>query len=232
MTIFDDARRGILIGARLKNWGLDSTSLNSQEDSTGWTLLATAVVSGHPNQVEQLLEQGAQPTRRCRDGETPLLLAAWKTPIERPLILQKLLFKIPKEDIKEFIDQTCDLAENKTPLMYAIEKLDGDSVRLLVNAGARRDVKNNHGFNAVDLAKNTGKSFIVNALDPKEEQSKLARLASNVINVVRHVIWWVNDKFNGFMGRVFGFGGQRDEGTEKVSKYLRISQTAQHPTSC
>lgn len=213
MSIFDDARRGTLIGDRLKNWvRLDSSALNSQDPSTGWTLLATAVVSGFPKQVEQLLERGAKPTLRCRDGETPLLLAAWKTPRERPIIVQKLLSYVPKESI----DDTCDLAENNTPLMCAIEKLDVDSVRLLAKAGARLNIKNNDGFNAVEVAKNTGKNSVRNALEPEKEQSKLARLASDVITFMRHVVSWFDNKFNGLMGKVFGFKGERHKGTEKV----------------
>ncbi len=220
MSIFDDARGGALIGARLNNWLRYNTSaLNSQDPSTGWTLLATAVVSGFPNQVERLLERGAKANLRCKNGETPLLLAAWKTPIERPLIVQMLLSYIPKESI----DDTCDLAENNTPLMFAIEKLDVDSVRLLAKAGARLHVKNDDGFDAVEVAKNTGKHSVRNALDPEKEQSYLARLASNVITFGRHVVSWVDNKFNGFMGKVFGFKGERHKSAEKVPNYLWTS---------
>jgi hypothetical protein len=35
------------------------------------------------------------------------------------------------------IDDTCDLAENNTPLMCAIEKPDIDCIRSLAAAGAR-----------------------------------------------------------------------------------------------
>jgi ankyrin repeat protein len=216
MTIFDDARSGILIGARLENWLRPNPEvLNSQDDSTGWTLLATAVVSGFPNQVEQLLKKGAMATLRCKMGETPLLLAAWKTSMERPLIVQKLLSYVPKASI----DDTCDIAENNTPLMCAIEKLDVDSVRLLARAGARLHVKNDDGFNAVDVAINTGKYSVRNALEPEKEQSKLARLASNVISVVRHVVSWLDNKFKGFMSKVFNFKGERHKSAEKVPDY-------------
>ncbi|KAF2807333.1 uncharacterized protein BDZ99DRAFT_421356 [Mytilinidion resinicola] len=212
MSIFDDARRGALIGARLDNWlRPDYSALNSQDPSTGWTLLATAVVSGIPNQVEQLLKRGAKANLRCRNGETPLLLAAWKTLMERPLIVQMLLSYVPKKSI----DHTCDLAENNTPLMWAIERLDVDSVRLLAKAGARLHIKNDDGFDAVEVAKNTGKHSVRNALYPEKEQSYLARLASNVITFGRHVVSWVDNKFNGFMGKVFGFKGEHHKSAEK-----------------
>jgi ankyrin repeat protein len=121
MSIFEDARKGTLIGTRLSNWLRNSpNALNSQDPETGLTLLATAVVSGFPNEVEQLLDLGATPTLRCKNRETPLLLAAWKTLKERALIVQILLSRISKGSI----DDTCDNAENSTPLMWAIEKMD------------------------------------------------------------------------------------------------------------
>lgn len=212
MTIFDEARRGTLNAA-----GLTDSELNSQDPSTGWTLLATAVVSGFPNQVEQLLTRGAEATLSCKNGETPLLLAAWKTLKERPLIVQKLLRYVPEKNI----DDTCQLAEYNTPLMCAIEGLDVDSVRLIARAGAKLYIKNNDGFNAVEVAKNTGKRSVKNALEPEEEQSNLARLASGVITFMRHVVSWVNDKFQGAMSKVFNFKGERDKSTEKVPNYLR-----------
>lgn len=225
MSIFDDARRGALIGARLDNWLRSNSSvLDSQDPNTGWTLLATAVVSGFPKQVEQLLGRGAKASLRCRNGETPLLLAAWKTSMERPLIVQMLLSHVPKESI----DDTCDLAENNTPLMCAIENLDVDSVRLLAKAGARLHIKNDDGFDAVEVAKNTGKHSVRNALYPEKEQSDLARLASNVITFMRHIVSWIDNKLSGFLGKVFGFKGERHESAEKVSNYLLASKIAQH----
>jgi ankyrin repeat protein len=211
MTIFDDARSGTLNAATLTY-----DELNSQDPTTGWTLLATAVVSGYPNQVEKLLEKGAKPTLHCRDGETPLLLAAWKTTKERPLIVQKLLLHVPKENI----DDTCQLAEYNTPLMCAIEHLDVDSVRLLAKAGARLHIKNDAGFNAVEVAKNTGKRSLQNALEPEKEQTNLMRLASTVIIFMRHVVSWVNDKFQNAMGKIFNFIGERNDSIDKVFDYF------------
>ncbi|RYP11085.1 hypothetical protein DL764_000243 [Monosporascus ibericus] len=218
MSTFDDARRGALIGARLDNWLLyNSSALNSQDPSTGLTLLATAVVSGFPNQVEQLLERGAKANLRCRKGETPLLLAAWKTTMERPLIVQMLLSYVPKESI----DDTCSEANNNTPLMCAIERLDVESVRLLTKAGARLHIKNDDGFDAVEVATNTGKPLLRNALYPEKEQSYLARLASNVISFGRHVISWLDNKFHGFMSKKFGFKGERHRSAEKKLKAMK-----------
>jgi ankyrin repeat protein len=214
MSIFDDARNGTLIGARLNNWlKLGTTDLNAQESSSGWTLLATAVASGFPKQVDQLIKRGAEVDRLCRDGETPLLLAAWKTENERPLIVQTLLAQTPT---KAIIDTTCAVAENKTPLMYAIERADLESVRLLRKAGASLRIKNDDGFNAEEVAQNTGKKAVLRALYPEKEQSDLARLAANVVTFILFVVAWVDTALNGVMGRAFGITGALHPRTNQV----------------
>ncbi|OAL53539.1 hypothetical protein IQ07DRAFT_667503 [Pyrenochaeta sp. DS3sAY3a] len=215
MTIFDDARAGRLLGPRIENWlRTDRSILNSKESGSGWTVLATAVVSGFPGQVEQLLEKGADATLRCDNNETPLLLATWETQVERPLMVNTLLSRIPENS--EAVDQTCDRAGNITPLMWAIEKSDVECVRLLAKHGARQDIPNSLGLNAVQLAENTGNRKIIRALDPKEEQKDRAGIVSHVITIIRHIVSWVDTKFNGFMESVFGFKGERDEGSEQI----------------
>lgn len=214
MSIFDDARNGTLIGARLDNWlKLGTTDLNAQDPSSGWTLLATAVASGFPNQVDQLIKKGAEVNRLCRDLETPLLLATWKTENERPLIVQILL---AQSQSKAIIDTTCAIAENKTPLMYAIERADIESVKLLRKAGASLQIKNNDGFNAKEVAQNTGKKAILRALNPEKEQTDLARLAANVITFILHVVAWVDSALNGVIGRAFGITGTLHPRTNQV----------------
>lgn len=215
MTIFDDARRGALLGTRLQNWlNSDPNILKSKESRTGWTVLATAVVSGFPKQVQELLDKDADATLLCEKGESPLLLAAWKTDVERPLIISKLLSRIPRNP--KFIDHTCELAENNTPLMWAAEKVDVECVRLLAKAGASQDLMNVHDFTVVDIATNTGKkNKLLNALDPEDEQN-IASITSNAITLMRDIVSWVDNKFNGFMGKMFGFKGERDEVLEEV----------------
>lgn len=63
--------------------------------------------------------------------------------------------------------------------MWAIEYLDVDSVRLLEKAAACLHIKNEHEFNAVEVAKNAGKRSVQNAMKPQEEQTNLMRLASS-----------------------------------------------------
>ncbi|KAH7083760.1 hypothetical protein FB567DRAFT_630257 [Paraphoma chrysanthemicola] len=209
MTIFDEASRGTLMVA-----GLTRQELESKDPITGYTLLATTVVSGYPDLVEELLRRGADATKACTNGETPLLLAAWKAMKERALILQKILRPL-KGDYKE-IDRSCDVAESNTPLMLAIKNLDVDSVRLLAGAGASLDTPNDDGFNAVEVAQNTGKRSVHNALKPQEEEHNFMRLSSSVLTVMRHIVSRANDMFQGAMSTVFGFEGEHDASTEEA----------------
>ncbi|KAL2686876.1 hypothetical protein Neosp_004418 [[Neocosmospora] mangrovei] len=196
MSIFDDARRGVLVGATLDNWlKTNPTILDEQDPITGWTPLATAVVSGFPEQVEQLMKKGAKLDGRCRDGETPLLLATWKTNRERRLIVQTLLSKMPRESV----DSTCAAAANNTPLMFAIEKADLVTIRMLREAGASLKIKNNDGFDARELAKNTENKAISRALNPKAERSQRAGMAGLMISVLLFIVAWVNANVMGIV---------------------------------
>ncbi|KAK4458192.1 hypothetical protein QBC42DRAFT_186588 [Cladorrhinum samala] len=182
---------------------------------TGLTPLAAAVVSGNADEVQQLLEKGADPNERSLNGETPLLLAAWKAAREAPLITQLLLSKLSRDSV----DDTCDAAENKTPLMCAIERaaaskssLDLEVIRLLRSAGASLAIRNNDGFNATEVAKGlkVGATSIVRmkaifrALHPESERSSLATLNSVVVSFLLFVVGAVNNLSDGAVDRLSG----------------------------
>ncbi|KAJ8105764.1 hypothetical protein ONZ43_g7294 [Nemania bipapillata] len=206
-SVFEDARQGILVDARLDAWLKDDqTYLEQEEPSTGWTLLAIAAAYGFPQEVDQLLRRGAKPYLRCRDGETPLLLAAWKATKERPLLVQTILRRTSPESTEattdDTIDATCDAAENKTPLMYAIDNSDIETV-----------------------AENTKNKSILRALNPGKEQSDLARLSSIVITVILNVVAWVNTALDNVVKRIFGISGERNQSTNE-----RINPGPEEPT--
>ena len=198
---------------------------------TGLTPLAAAVVSGNADEVQQLLEKGADPNERSLNGETPLLLAAWKAAREAPLITQLLLSKLSRDSV----DDTCDAAENKTPLMCAIERaaaskssLDLEVIRLLRSAGASLAIRNNDGFNATEVAKGlkVGATSIVRmkaifrALHPESERSSLATLNSVVVSFLLFVVGAVNNLSDGAVDRLSGVTTKVDP----VIKEVRGSQ--------
>jgi hypothetical protein len=100
--------------------------------------------------------------------------------------------------------------------MFAVEKVDEDSVRLLAKAGARLGIKNDDGDTAEDIAINTGKKWLRNSLYPEKEQGFFRRLAGGAVKFGRHIVSWVDDKFDGAMKSVFGFRGEQQDSTKKV----------------
>jgi hypothetical protein len=105
--------------------------------------------------------------------------------------------------------------------MFAVEKVDEDSVRLLAKAGARLGIKNDDGDTAEDIAINTGKKWLRNSLYPEKEQGFFKRLTAGAVKVGRHIVSWVDNKFNGAMKRAFGFRGERQDSTEKALRKMK-----------
>lgn len=200
MSVFEDARRGVLVGEKLRSCvRANPKILNQKDPASGLTLLALAVVNGHPDEVRELLKRGAKADAPCKKGETPLLLAAWKTTKERPLIIQLLLEKTPRRSI----DTTCGEARNMTPLMYVVEKNDVESVRLLRKSGASIRIKNDDGFNAEEMAEEKDRAVLL-ALHPKKEQLQWRKWAQAPLNFLLYIIACLN-AFTGYFQRVFSF---------------------------
>ncbi|KAF5978238.1 transcription factor [Fusarium coicis] len=207
MSIFQDARNGTLskykIDTYLKN---DPNILESIDPSTGLTPLGTAVVAGIPNVVETLLKKGAKADAPSRDGETPLLLATWMTTKERPKIVQLLLASTPAGSV----DSTTDAAGNKTPLMFAIQKRDIQSIRNLRRAGASLTVKNAAGTTARDDAVATKDMAVVRALDPDKERGLSGMVTDMVLAFLLYIVAWVNGALEDAVRRASGLSGQDD----------------------
>jgi hypothetical protein len=224
MSIFEDARKGILVGDRLDNYvKRNANILNEQDLSSGLTPLAIAVVEGFPEEVEQLLKKDAKVDGRSRNGETPLLLAAWKTTNERVLIIQLLLSKTPS------VDTTCSAAENKTPLMYAIENKDIDSIRMLRKAGANLKIKNDEGFNAKEVAIYTDDSAVLRALYPDKEQFYLAKVAAVVIEFILFILAWLNGAIKEVVRRASSLNPALVQLTNEVSREIRPNEEESGP---
>lgn len=202
MSIFDKARTGTLVGETLdviyKN---NPNLLEQQEPDTGYTPLAIAVVEGFPDEVLQLLSKGVEANGPSANGETPLLLAVWKTTRERPLIVQRLLRS--QREPRVAVEQTCAAAEYKTPLIFAVEKKDLDCIRMLRDAGASATRTDGNGLNAKEVAENLGDTAVIQALSPRE-RSMLARLATTALSFLLYIISSVNKFFNGAVQRATG----------------------------
>jgi hypothetical protein len=221
MSIFEDARKGALTGVKLDSYiKSNSNILNQRDPSTGWTPLATAVVAGFPQEVEQLLEKGAKADGLSRDGETPLLLATWKTTKERPLIVQLLLAKTPSSSV----DTTCKAAKNKTPLMFAIENKDLDSIRLLRKAGTSLVIKDDDGFNAKEIARGTKDGAVFLALNPARKLGPWKKGAAIAISVLLYIGACVNCALCGIVCKASGPNPTLDQSPDQVSRGTRSNK--------
>ncbi|KAF5586511.1 transcription factor [Fusarium pseudoanthophilum] len=218
MSIFQDARNGTLSKYKIDTYlKTDPNILDSIDPWTGHTPLGTAVIAGIPNVVENLLKKAAKADAPSRDGETPLLLATWMTTKERPKIVQLLLASTPAGSV----DSTTGATGNKTPLMFAIQKRDIQSIRNLRRAGASLTVKNAAGTTAQDDAVATKDMAVVRALNPDDERRQTGVLTDLVLAFLLYIVAWVNGALEGAVRRASGLSGEDNPQTEeKVNKGL------------
>ncbi|KAI1801425.1 ankyrin [Daldinia bambusicola] len=211
-TAFEDARNGELDRKRLDGHIRNSPDIiNKQDPTSGRTLLAIAAVGGFPEEIETLFRRNAKAYGLSRSGETPLLLATWKATRERPRIIQLLLKKTPAD----LIDATCSIAAKKTPLMYAIEHKDIESIRLLRRAGASLDIQNEEGFNAKEMAEKMNDKEVLRALEPEKEKWDLSKLADITLSFLLYTVSWVNTFLDEVIRWTFGLDPELDPGIDE-----------------
>lgn len=174
--------------------------------------LGAATVEGKAEEVERLLKEGAKADSRSSSGETPLLLAAWKTNNNRARIIQLILAKTPPESV----DTTCPIAMNNTPLMFAIMKEDVESIRLLRKAGASLTLSNDAGYNAENMANETHNRVVIRALAPEKEGGDFAMLTDMVVSLLLFIVAWVNHNDNGVVARMYGLDPGLDPAWDEV----------------
>jgi ankyrin repeat protein len=117
--------------------------LNTRDPGTGETALHISVRTHADNWVGFLLNKGANPDIKDRNGNTPLHVAAL---VGDPTSLTYLL------GMKARVNATNNSGE--TPLILAVHRKDIDAVRLLVDAGADPKIQDTiAGKSAIDYAK-------------------------------------------------------------------------------
>ncbi|KAI0870919.1 hypothetical protein GGS24DRAFT_85898 [Hypoxylon argillaceum] len=127
----------------------NSGIINDLDPRTGLTPLAVAIRAGNASTVKLLLDNGADPDKKTRDGLVPMYLAASAASTgQRPRMVQLLLEKYPKT----FDEAGPAAVRNETPLMAAVRKKDARVIKLLVEQGASKTKRNADGKTAREMA--------------------------------------------------------------------------------
>lgn len=126
------------------------TMVNTRDSATGETALHIAARRQDAAWVGFMLQNGANPNLRDREGNTPLMLAAQSRWADGVQILVA---------IKAQIDLQDRLGE--TALQKAVQNRDSDTAKLLLDAGASPDITDNSGATARAVAENDPRAAAV-----------------------------------------------------------------------
>jgi ankyrin repeat protein len=149
------------INSMLKNGGLN---VNIRHGSAQQTALAVAASNGQNRAVKYLIRKGAIINSRDRLGMTPLMRAAVHGSVS-----------VVKSLLDAGANKNAQSNSGSTPLMYAVswykkeyknDKNYEDVIRLLINRGARINIKNNRGNQAINKA-NKNNNIIRLLIPPK-----------------------------------------------------------------
>lgn len=151
------------VNADILNFILQKAPEVDGASNDGITALHSTAVLGHDVQVQALLENGASPNLVSTiDGWTALHYAATG---RSKAVLEHLLRGGAN------VNSTTETAS--TALQAAVERDDMDSVRLLLDSGARMDLRQSDGSSAFDLAAAGGNKEIIQLLF-KAETARLS----------------------------------------------------------
>eukprot|EP01038_Epipyxis_sp_PR26KG_P013927 gene13927-18677_t len=151
---------------------LDAGARLDVADNDGSTALSWAVRNGHTRTVRALLIAGADIEVTTKDGWTPLHYAARRYADTKTV--QVLLATGTNIEAK---DKT-----GRTPLHHAVTEGLIEVVKILINAGAKWDERDNRGETALDLAKVYHRDRIVELL----EKRIIPMMSSSESNVLIH----------------------------------------------
>jgi ankyrin repeat protein len=132
--------------------------INAKDPEQKRTALYFAISNEHQEVIKLLIDKGASLENLSEDRETALFMATttnnndlMKTVIKK----NKKLINIPD-------------SEGTTPLMEAAKYGTKKTVEILLNAGAKKDLKNKLGSTALEIAKENKNDDAIKALSPKK----------------------------------------------------------------
>ncbi|XP_035686795.1 ankyrin repeat domain-containing protein 6-like [Branchiostoma floridae] len=131
--------------AKLTRTGQTKPAKTTLLEEDGCTALHRAVVGGHVEVVQALIEEGASVDRQDQHGNTPLHEAAWNGYSRTVELLIKARANIHAKNENGF-----------TPLHLAVQNGHSQSCRMLLMGGCMPDAKNNYGDTALHLATKYG----------------------------------------------------------------------------
>ena len=111
-----------------------------QKGPGGFTLAHYAAYSGNPNIMNQLIKAGAPVNEACKNGLTPLLIAAIYGHAKVIATLAPL------------VNLEQPFAIDRTPLLLAAENGQSAAIATLMQAGANAKVQTQDGFSALQVA--------------------------------------------------------------------------------
>ncbi len=141
---------------RIVEYFLKEKEANIDANNTGFTPLHIATRNGHKETVHLLLTNGANLELRASNQLTALSIAAQN---KNPAMVELILEYNPNIE--------SPFPSGATPLYVAAYLGDEITFKLLLNAGARKDVMVN-GFNIRQIAANQGHDRIVQILDAEQ----------------------------------------------------------------
>jgi len=134
---------------------LDSVPVDAP-GAQGRTALHRALGAGHKGVAEILVEHKADVTLQDSCARTSLHWAALGPESDSALACLQLLFQ--NDAVKALIDKQSK--SGATPLHCALTRSHTDAVRLLVEKGANKTLKDEDGKTAENLAKEAGKDMV------------------------------------------------------------------------